>query len=413
MPRDTDYKSTYRYLRKQFNQNTDHISLEEEGIDIFNPTFISENVDVLPGANEYTCDEHNLSFSEQFNPRGNAQIKDYHPSLYQRDCEFESNRRFRITIFQPADISQADRVILLTHGLNERYWGKYLPWALKLARQHRCAVILFPIAFHMNRAPAEWSNPRQMKKDAKLRKQHFNTINASSFANTPISVRLQMYPQRFFWSGLQTYNDVRDLLQMINNGEISTIQKGAHIDLFAYSIGAFLSQILLLTNPNGHLTDSRLFIFCGGPTLDRLNPVSKYILDSQAMLDLYDFYNQHLNFAFEKDKRLAHFFNEHESGHSFSLMLTLQQHRKERESRYRELSDQIKAYVLERDEVIVPVEVLNTLNGAYRDIPIPVTVDDYDFDYSHINPFPDRSPHPEKVDAAFNKLFDSAGEFLA
>ena len=49
------------------------------------------------------------------------------------------------------------------HGLNERNWSKYLTWAEYLSSKTGKIVILFPIAFHINRSPVGWSNPRYLQ----------------------------------------------------------------------------------------------------------------------------------------------------------------------------------------------------------------------------------------------------------
>jgi hypothetical protein len=61
----------------------------------------------------------------------------------------------------------------LLHGLNERSWDKFLPWAARLVESTARAVILMPIAFHMNRALAEWSLLRAMRTVSKQRKMDY------------------------------------------------------------------------------------------------------------------------------------------------------------------------------------------------------------------------------------------------
>ena len=101
----------------------------------------------------------------------------------------------------------------MLHGFNEKYWDKYLPWAKRLMEQTGKAVVLFPIAFHMNRAPHEWCERRLMHEVSDLRKKTFPDVICSSLVNVAISTRLQAKPQRFVWSGLQTYYDVIRLIR--------------------------------------------------------------------------------------------------------------------------------------------------------------------------------------------------------
>lgn len=255
------------------------------------------------------------------------------------------------------------------------------------------------------------------RKDAiriKNRKAEFPAIAQSSFANAAISVRLQSIPQRFFWSGLQTYCDIIQLEQSIRTGEHNLVQPDAGIDFFAYSIGSFLAEIMLMTNTNGLFSHSRLFMFCGGPSLDRMNPVSRYILDSEALVALYSFYIQHLQNQFTADKRLRHYFEEgHSSGGFFEAMLNYHNNNDRRERRFNELNNRIKALVLKQDSVVPAIETLNTLKGDQREIPIEVLIEDFPYSYNHVNPFPVRSPNRKKVDDAFNYTFEIASKFLA
>lgn len=408
-----ELRDTYEYLASNFDQSTDRVDLSEADIEILNYTFHSQNRDVLPGAGTYYCEKHELTFSEEFAPHNGTSEAYYEAGLYKADYQIEQNYRFRYSIFRPSGHSKNDGVILLLHGLNEKYWTKYLPWASHLVRTTGKAVILFPLAFHMNRAPSEWSNPRLMRSISDYRKTNLSPINRCTFANSAISARLQMIPQRFFWSGLQTYRDLIQLARLIREGSFPYISADARLDLCTYSIGSFLAEILMMVNPEKLYDNSRLFIFCGGPTMDGMNPVSKYILDSRAQIALYSFYIQHLDTIFKEDHRLAHYFSEqHNTGKHFRIMLNQHLHKKPREERLHQLSNQIKAIALEKDEVVPPIEVLNTLQGPYRNIPIDVEVMDFPYSYNHVNPFPLTSPDPQDLNRSFNTVFDKAASFF-
>lgn len=54
------------------------------------------------------------------------------------------------------------------------------------------------------------------------------------------------------------------------------------INLFAYSIGALLSQVLLLANPDKMFTDTRLFMFCGGSIFSEMDGNARDIMDKEA-----------------------------------------------------------------------------------------------------------------------------------
>ena len=316
-------------------------------------------------------------------------------------------------MFTPAGQERITNAILLLHGLNERYWFKYLPWALRLVELTGSAVCLFPIAFHMNRAPLEWSRPKRMAAVAEARTEMFPTIEASSFANAAISARLHSIPQRFFWSGVQTYDDILDFLRSIRQGTHELFSPLCNFNFFGYSVGSFLAQVLLMAQERGEFLTSKLFIFCGGPTFDRMYPVSRYILDSEALIALYAFFVEHLENECRRDRRLDHYFNGgHPAGMYFKAMLCNRKLKRVREERFDALKNQIRAVALRNDLVIQPSEVLNTLQGDFRDIAIPVDILDFPIGYSHISPFPENSKFRQDVDNSFEDLFQRAASHL-
>lgn len=411
------YSELFQVLKERFNHENIEIHLPGNRIKILNLTFTSHNGNILPGSKDHVCIQHHSKFQENGNLRNtinktNVINPEYHNSIHISDCDIFSNNMFRYPIFMPEKQDRSDGVIILLHGLNERNWEKYLPWAYRLSEWTGKAVILFPIAFHMNRAPEEWGDPRLMWGVSKQRQKQYQTIAQSSFANAAISSRIQMSPSRFFWSGRQTYSDILQLIRQIKKGNHPHIASNANIDFFAYSIGAFLSEILIMTDIDHLIEQSRLFIFCGGPTLDRTYPVSRFILDSEANIALYSFFIEHLENECRIDDRLNHYFNDHRSGLYFQSMISLHRHRKIREERLKEIGPRIKAVSLQKDVVIPPVEVLNTLKGDYRDLPPEVQVIDFPFDYTHVNPFPVQEIHKEKVNQAFDQVFELAADQL-
>ena len=92
----------------------------------------------------------------------------------------------------------------------------------------------------------------------------------SSFANIALSNRLTEDPMRFFKSGYQTSSDIIKLLSCIKNGEHEVIPKTDNFNIFAYSIGAFLAEIIMMGNPGKLFTRSKLFIFCGGSVFSNM-----------------------------------------------------------------------------------------------------------------------------------------------
>ena len=66
--------------------------------------------------------------------------------------------------------------------------------------------------------------------------------------------------------GRESVYNMWQLVHEIKNGEHPLFKEDTSINLFAYSIGALLSQVLLLANPDKMFTDTRLFMFCGAPS---------------------------------------------------------------------------------------------------------------------------------------------------
>jgi hypothetical protein len=398
----TDYATLVRKLPRLFDQSQDACELLD-GVVARNYSFHSPNAHLLPGKPNYDCAEHDVKFTSKRND--DASQSD--GGLHESDAEVDENLRFRFSVFTPSEGETTSGAILLFHGLNERDWSKYLPWAHRLARQTGKAIILFPLAFHMNRAPGVWSRPQNMRRVSTERLSESPTLTNSTFANAAISSRLEAMPSRFCWSGLQTFHDVVDLVDRIRQGEYDAVPADARVDFFAYSIGAFLAEILLMTDPGGRFANARLFTFCGGSTLDRSYPNSRYILDSDATIALYSFFLARFENEVRADERLEHHLSEaHPEGRYFRAMLNYHEQKDVRESRLQELAPRVAALALKRDAVIPANEVLNTLQGDFRDIPIPVTVMDFPYDYNHVIPFPWKGG--SDVESAFDTVFQVA-----
>jgi hypothetical protein len=384
------YHELYEHLKTRVSLDGDRIELAG-GMSVHNFTFRSRHTALLPeghGAGE---------------PKGDI--------LDVADTLVSENATFGYHIFKPDNHHKSDGMILLFHGFNEKHWHKYLPWAARILEITGKAVVLFPIAFHMNRAPSSWSDPRLMHQASKRRREEFPDILNSSLLNAAISSRLHRNPQRFIWSGLQTYHDVIDFVESCKRGEHPLFEKDFSLDILAYSIGCFLSQVLLLSNPDNLFLETKLFMFCGGPVFNRISPVSKFILDSEANVHLYSFLVEHLESHLKHDpKLLAHLLDD--SGVAFRSMLSYKSMAAFREERFGTMHKRISALALAKDEVIPPYEVENTLNGRNRDIPIRVGVIDFPYRYKHEDPFPSPPEISREVNQGFNDVFETIGRFL-
>lgn len=320
------------------------------------------------------------------------------------------NRFFKYAVFEPVNKKKNAHAIVLLHGLNERKWGKYLVWAYKLADWTGAPVILFPLANHMNRSPEAWAYPRQMSEFVRQRKTFFGPIPNSSFANVALSNRLDKTPEIFISSGLQSIQDLVKLTGEISSGNHPLFSKGTEVDFFSYSIGALVTEILLMSNPGNLFSSSKAFLFCGGSTFDQMDGRSKNILDNKAYESLSEFVKN-----FEVRKSSGKLFDLIKPfGNSvlevFRSMISFNHLRSEREGRLKSLAHRIKALGLSLDKVIPGQAIFNTFcEGQCRN----VAVADFDFKYSHEMPFPMNDfSIKEKVEKAFNSVFEDASFFL-
>lgn len=324
------------------------------------------------------------------------------------DSCFTENRSFTYPVFSPRNI-HSEKVTLLLHGLNERSWTKYLTWAYFLADQLDSYVILFPISFHMNRSPDEWKDPRKMT-FVRLIPGTVNESVKSSFVNAALSKRLEEDPCRFFYSGYRTVRDIVKLLTVIKEGKHEVIPKNTGFDIFAYSIGAFLSQILLIGNPENLFSRCKLFIFCGGSVFSSMNGTSKLIMDRLAYENLYKYFMNEFEQELKRGHPLFDFFNSDTTGLAFRSMIDLSRLRDFREKRLSSLADRIHVVALAGDRVIPPGGITGTMSiGKSGNVEIL----DPSYSCIHENPFPlmeDKSCLV--VDDFFRTVFEKAGSFL-
>lgn len=404
-----NYSESYAELKKLFASS--ETKREYDTIELHDLKFESASCAILPGIEEYTCDIHNVTFKEEFSFY--TEIGTIDKDVHIKDIYVEENKGFNYQIIKPKGTNKVKKAAFLFHGFNEKDWSKYLPWAKAICDGTGSAIILFPIAFHMQRAPKHWSNLREMYRLSEHRKEKFPNIVHSTLSNVAISMRLHTMPQRFIWSGLQTYYDVIQLITDIKKDNNKHIDKDFQFDIFAYSIGGFLAQILKLANYNNYFENSKVCLFCTGATFNRLSAVSKFILDSEANVALYSYLVEHFDKMLERDNVLHHYIKEdHLEGKIFSSMLDYQKMREFREGLLKKYEHQIYAISLTKDEVIPAFEIMNTLKGAYRKINIRMDEMDFEYDYIHENPFPSKTVDPNKVDESFKKVFEKVCEFF-
>ncbi|MDR1055032.1 MAG: DUF6051 family protein [Prevotellaceae bacterium] len=404
------YIDTFKLLKSRVNYDDDFIEIDNNTV-TRNFLFSSKYFTILPGERFYSCHQHDYTTDKSYNFDIKTGIVDEVLDIH--DSQICDNTSFRYHVFSPVSTAKAKQIVLMLHGFNEKHWHKYLPWAKHIVETTGKTVVMFPIAFHMNRAPQTWSEIHMMYEASALRKQQFPNILHSSLSNVAISTRIHAKPQRFVWSGLQTYYDIIHFIEDYKMGKHPFIIADASIDIFAYSIGAFLAQILMMTNYKNYFGKSKLAMFCGGAVFNRLSPVSKFILDSEANVNLYSFIVEHLESHLKKDERLNHYLNfEHPEGISFRSMLNYKVMSDLRENLFRAMSNRMMALVLTQDNVVPPYEVVNTLQGKNRDIPVLIKDVDLPYPYKHEDPFPALEKIKDLVDENFKNVFTFIGNFL-
>jgi pimeloyl-ACP methyl ester carboxylesterase len=324
------------------------------------------------------------------------------------DDNVEENKMFTYTVFVHNGVTQTNKAILLLHGLNERSWEKYLPWAEELTLRTGRAVILFPIAFHMNRTPESWYNPRMILPYVNRRKEKFACLNNSTFANLALSSRLSENPVRLYVSGKESLFNLWQLIREIKNGRHPLFTPNTSVNIFAYSIGAFLAQVLLLSNPEKLTSDSRLFMFCGGSLFSRMDGSSRDILDRESFLRLKDYFlNDFIHKGLSLLGKKEDFVEK-----AFKSMLSFSKYRQYRERFFRENQDRIAAITLKKDTVIPTTGVREAFGRKCAG----KIVEEWDFpyEYTHQVPFPVHNRvAPEIVQQCFSGLFARASAFLA
>jgi hypothetical protein len=322
------------------------------------------------------------------------------------DDRIEENKRFNYTIFMPERKKKYNKAILLLHGLNERVWDKYLPWAECLAKNTGKPVILFPIAFHMNRAPELWSNPRRILPWVKARKEESPDTPNTTFANVALSSRIAKDPLRFSCSGIETIFNIEQLMKEMKEGKHPMFCHDTSVNIFAYSIGAMVSQVALIANEDDLFSDTKLFMFCGGSLMSDMNGSSRDIMDSESYLYMQRYYMEH----FINHSTAVETPNTASLADSFRIMIREDRYQSEREALYSRLRNRVRALTLRKDSVIPTIGVKKAC-GSHAGVILEEL--DFPYPYTHQIPFPTIGKVSDSaVNHAFASVFSRACTFL-
>lgn len=299
--------------------------------------------------------------------------------------------------------------IILLHGLNERIWNKYIQWAAALATGTGRPVILFPHAWHMNRSPYSWVDRHVMTPLVAARTSLLPETRLSTFVNVALSTRMTASPQRFMLSGYQTVKDLSEFIGKLRGGGVPGIAAGGPVDIFAYSIGALATQVMMLAVPSPLPADSRVMLFCGGSAFSMMNGTSKLIMDSRAFEMLLSFYLRWPSKTGKTNQKIiAELMNDTPEGEAFYAMTSLQRLNATRGRPFSKWEGRLKAVSLEGDRVIPPDAVRDALSGA------DLEIWDAGYPCTHESPFPVLAGEKaDQVDRTFGRLFETAARFLS
>jgi hypothetical protein len=373
--------------------------------------------------------ETNILLKEIFKPESD-EIKIADSKLVIRNVEFNStmdfppvfsdyyeeniseNIRFRYPIIMHEG-RKANQAIIYLHGLNERSWQKHLAGAMYLAEKSGKAVILFPLSFHINRGLPEWTDVHKMSERLSKRIKEFSNITDASIANLALSERLTQHPQRFFVSGMQSTNDLIDLINSIQTGRHPLFDKNTGIDIFAYSISCMLLQSLLISDKAVILRNSRIVLFAGGSIFENIRGISRYIMDSVAFERIKNYYMELTIRRKRFSDQVQSWISENNYGHSFLAMLKTNMMKKIREQAMNNFQDNLMILAL-RDDKVMPIEGIKlaagdrfTQNCNFKEFHFP-------YPYTHENPFPVLNRKiDQQVEQAFTSVYNTVLKFFA
>jgi hypothetical protein len=385
------YTRFHKLLGEAFSLDRDVPDIEGSGVGYRTYSFNSGFVNHLPG-------DSSLPLIE----------RDYLTSI--PDREIRENIDFRYPVFLPKGRNKVGKTIVLLHGLNEKSWDKYLPWARELVLRTGYGVVLFPISFHMNRTPLSWASPRKMSGLSHFRQHKYEGQASTSFANAALSERLDNMPERFALSGYQSVMDLLNLVNHISSGGHPAFKKDTEIHFFGYSIGAFLTQVMMIANPGGIFDRSRVVLFAGGAVFSQINGISRFIIDQHAFGQLRRYYLNDSSWRRKTLRSYVEAMDVKNIARAFMAMLSPEYFHGLRDKVFTSFRDRLLVFALKEDNVFPAEHIFSTFDRSG----VWVNYLDFPYEYSHETPFP-LSTDVEKaasVDRWFERIFAEAGSFL-
>ena len=353
--RHPDYQAISRRFRQHEEwSDTTPLEFPRENVDLFYLAFQSHWAHVLVGRDRYRCEEHVVSFP--------AEPARQSPP----DCVVKENTEFRYPLVRdhttPGRRKRYTRGLVILHGLNERSFTKYVPWAFQLWKGLEIPVILFPLTFHINRVHPGWLH--EQKEDFCRRRALPGNENYHRF-NAVISDRLGSHPERFFWGAIQSYWDLVELVAMIDAGNHPHFEPGARIDVLGFSAGGFVALALLLENARNLFSNSRGILFSSCAAMRDISLSSYLIVDQLAeiaLMNLFVKYQQKLS-----NQRLNHWLDHHAEGTWIRSFCGLMPDRARLTARLKEIAPRLLGIANTNDQVVPAGAMYNALQGIRRD----------------------------------------------
>lgn len=138
-----EYYELYEVLKSHFDSGKERIEIKELNVIIESISFESKVSDLLYGSEHQHCGKHKQPL--EINQKGYLIYN--HPTVDIKDFDIECNKKFEYYILKKADIERAEGCIFFFHGLNEKKWDKYLPWAYELAQRTKKSHYTVPYRF--------------------------------------------------------------------------------------------------------------------------------------------------------------------------------------------------------------------------------------------------------------------------
>lgn len=333
-------------------------------------------------------------------------------SMVSEDLSIDTNWEFPLRYLVPEDRhEQYDTFIVMLHGLNERSWEKYEPWARRLCRDLQLPVILFPISFHMQRSDPSWSDLRLQYPLARERRDAASSPaddrRMYTAANAAISDRIAGEPQRSVFASCQAVRDLELLMLAVRSGRVPGLTEDSRMHLFGYSIGCTIVETLLMKDlqrdeHDRMFPDSRAVLFCGGGILGLTDPVRRGILDPHAHRIMDRFFDDLAAGDPEVLERSGiHTLNEFRQVDILSSLLRENRGEGLREECFSSLGRRLQIIGLQEDTVF-PASCLEDFS-AY----VPVTMVSIP-GAVHENPFAARAgaEEAEMIDRSFDRIFE-------